>query len=223
MFESGMYTSLKTATVGKGKFLSLFTSKDRFLRYLYCILVGLPIWYVVGVLITFSPEFGKLLGVTEPVKAGNSILFTYAGLIFGDFASGFLSQYLKSRKKIYVIFISLTAFFVLFYLFVTGLSLTMFYALCVLLGVSIGYWAVFVTTGAEQFGTNLRSTVTTTVPNFIRGTVVPISLAFEFLRDYAGMVYSALIVGVICIAVAFWALYHLEETYGKDLNYYENI
>ena len=223
MFESGMYSNLKKSNVGKGKFLSLFTSKERFSRYAYSILVGLPIWYVVGVLVTFSPEFGKVIGVPEPIKAGNSILFTYTGLIFGDFASGFLSQYLKSRKKIYTIFIFLTAFFVSVYLFVNGLSLTMFYGLCVLLGISIGYWAVFVTTASEQFGTNLRSTVTTTVPNFIRGTVVPITLAFEFLRGHVGMIYSALIVGVVCIIIAFWALYHLEETYGKDLDYLEDI
>ena len=163
------------------------------------------------------------MGVSEPVKAGNAILFTYTGLIFGDFASGFLSQYLKSRKKIYIIFISLTAFFILVYLFVHGLSLTMFYGLCILIGISIGYWAVFVTTASEQFGTNLRSTVTTTVPNFIRGTVVPISLAFEFLREHVGMIYSALIVGAVCIIIAFWALYNLEETYGKDLDYLEDI
>jgi len=223
MFESGMYNNLKTSAVGKGKFLSLFTSKDRFVRYLNCILIGLPIWYVVGVLITFSPEFGTVLGVTKPVKAGNSILFTYTGLIFGDFASGFLSQYLKSRKRIYTVFISLTAVFILVYLFVHGLSIEMFYGLCVLLGIAIGYWAVFVTTASEQFGTNLRSTVTTTVPNFIRGTVVPITLAFEFLREPFGMIYSALIVGLVCIIVAFWALYHLEETYGKDLNFLEDI
>ncbi len=223
MYESGMYNSLKTASVGKGKFSALFTSRERFTRYLNCILVGLPIWYVVGVLITFSPEFGKVLGVSEPVKAGNSILFTYTGLIFGDFASGFLSQYLKSRKKIYTIFISLTAAFILVYLFVHGLPIEMFYGLCVLLGIAIGYWAVFVTTASEQFGTNLRSTVTTTVPNFIRGTVVPITLAFNFLREYFGMINSALIVGIVCILIAFWALYHLEETYGKDLNYLEDI
>ena len=223
MFESGMYNNLKSASVGKGKFLSLFTSKDRFSRYVYCILVGLPIWYVVGVLITFSPEFGKVLGVTEPVKAGNSILFTYTGLIIGDFASGFLSQYLKSRKRIYSMFISLTAVFVLLYLFLHGLSLEIFYGLCILLGISIGYWAVFVTTASEQFGTNLRATVTTTVPNFIRGTVVPITLTFEFLREQVGMIYSALIVGIGCILIAFWALYHMEETYGKDLDYLEDI
>ncbi|MEW6702369.1 MAG: MFS transporter [Bacteroidota bacterium] len=223
MFESGMYKSIRTSNVNKGDFLKLFTSKDRFLRYAYCILIGLPIWYVVGILITFSPEFGKVLGVTEPIAAGKSIMYTYTGLIFGDFASGFLSQHLKSRKKVVMIFIALTSVFIFVYLFNRGLSLTMFYTLCVLLGFSIGYWAVFVTTASEQFGTNLRSTVTTTVPNFIRGSVVPLTLAFSYLRNSMGMIYSAVIVGVVSLLIAFLAIYKLEETYGKDLDYLENI
>ncbi|MCX6170794.1 MAG: MFS transporter [Ignavibacteriales bacterium] len=223
MFESGMYKSLESSNVRKGDFLKLFTSRDRFFRYLYCILIGLPIWFVVGILVTFSPEFGKVLGVTEPFKAGNSILFTYSGLIFGDFASGFLSQIIKSRKKVVMIFISLTFLFVLVYLFTSGLTSTMFYGLCVLLGFSIGYWAVFVTTASEQFGTNLRSTVTTTVPNFIRGSVVPITLVFSYLRVSMGMIHAALVVGIISVLIAFFAAYKLEETYGKDLNYLEQI
>jgi MFS family permease len=223
MFESGLYKNLKELNVGKGKFFSLFTSRDRFFRYLNCILIGMPIWFVVGVLITFSPEFGKVLGITDSIVAGKSIMFTYLGLIIGDFASGFLSQFIGSRKKVFRIFISMTAVFILVYLFVLGLSLFLFYLLCVLLGTSIGYWAVFVTTASEQFGTNLRSTVTTTVPNFIRGTVVPITLAFEFLRDYTGMIYSALIVGSVCLILAYLALSNLEETFGKDLNYLEKI
>ena len=223
MFESGMYKSLQTSNVRKGDFLKLFTSKERFLRYMYCILIGLPIWFVVGILITFSPEFGKVLGVSEPIKAGNSILFTYTGLIFGDFASGFLSQIIKSRKRVVMIFIVLTSLSIFVYLFSHGLSLTMFYGLCVLLGFSIGYWAVFVTSASEQFGTNLRSTVTTTVPNFIRGSVVPITLAFSFLRSSMGMIYAALAVGVVSILIALFAAYKLEETYGKDLNFFEDI
>lgn len=223
MYESGMFKSLQTAKVGRGKFLALFTSKDRFLRYAYCILIGLPIWYVVGVLVTFSPEFGKVIGVSEPVVAGKSIMFTYLGLIFGDFTSGFLSQIMRSRKKVIGIFISLTSVIILIYLFINGLSLALFYSLCVLLGFSIGYWAVFVTTASEQFGTNLRATVTTTVPNFIRGSVVPITLAFEALRHSFGMIYSALIVGFICIGIALFALYKLKDTYGTDLNFLEEI
>ena len=223
LFESGMYKSIQVKDIAKGQFIKLFTSKDRFLRYLNCILIGLPIWYVVGVLITFSPEFGKFLGVTEPVVAGKSIMYTYIGLIFGDFISGFLSQIIKSRKKAVTVFVVLTAIFIFVYLFSHGLSLTYFYALCVVLGISIGYWAVFVTTAAEQFGTNLRSTVTTTVPNFIRGSVIPITLAFDLLRKPFGLVYSALIVGIISIIIAFISLYNLKETYGVELDYIEDL
>ncbi len=117
----------------------------------------------------------------------------------------------------------MTAFFISIYLLIDGLSIFMFYTLCVFLGTSIGYWAIFVTTASELFGTNLRSTVTTTVPNFIRGTVVPITLAFEFLRDYTGMIYAALIVGIVCLLLAYYALSKMEETFGKDLNYLEKI
>ena len=223
LFESGMYKSIRTSDVNKGQFLKFFTSKDRFFRYLNCILIGLPIWYVVGVLITFSPEFGKFLGVTGPILAGKSIMFTYIGLIFGDFISGFLSQFLKSRKKAVAIFIVLTGIFVIVYLFSHGLSPVYFYSLCVLLGISIGYWAVFVTTASEQFGTNLRATVTTTVPNFIRGSVIPITLVFGLLRIPFGLVYSALIVGVISVIIAFISLYNLKETYGVELDYVEKI
>jgi MFS family permease len=223
LFESGMYKSIQTSDVNKGQFLKLFTSKDRFFRYLNCILIGLPIWYVVGVLITFSPEFGKFLGVTGPILAGKSIMFTYIGLIFGDFVSGFLSQFMKSRKKAVAIFILLTGIFVLVYLFSHGLSPAYFYSLCIMLGISIGYWAVFVTTASEQFGTNLRATVTTTVPNFIRGSVIPITLFFGLLRIPFGLVYSALIVGVISVIIAFISLYNLKETYGVELDYVEKI
>jgi MFS family permease len=223
MFESGMFNSMKSAEVSKGNFLKLFSSRERFFRYLNCILIGLPIWFVVGVLITFSPEFGKLLGVDGTISAGKAIMFTYIGLIFGDFASGFLSQFLKSRKKIIGIFILLTGIFICVFLFARNYSLFNFYVLCIVIGISIGYWAVFVTTASEQFGTNLRSTVTTTVPNFIRGSVVPITIVFQYLKLEIGMIYSALLVGVICIIVALIALYHLEETFGKELNYLEQI
>jgi MFS family permease len=223
MFESGMYKSIEKTGVSKGNFLKLFTSTERFFKYINCILIGLPIWFVVGVLITFSPEFGKVLGVNGTISAGKAIMFTYIGLIFGDFASGFLSQLIRSRKKVIMLFLLLSLIFILIYLFASKFSLTFFYVLCIALGFAIGYWAVFVTIASEQFGTNIRSTVTTTVPNFIRGSVIPITLLFEFLRGSFGMVYSALTVGIICLIIAFISLYHLKETFGRDLNYIEQI
>ena len=223
MFESGMFSSIKDAAISKGKFLSLFSSRERIKRYVNCILIGLPIWFVVGVLITFSPEFAKVLGYREPILAGRSIMYTYTGLIFGDFISGFFSQYLKSRKKVVAWFLLLSLLFIIIYLFVPGKSSFYFYTLCILLGFAIGYWAVFVTIASEQFGTNMRSTVTTTVPNIVRGAVVPITLAFEFFRYPLGMIYSALTVGLITFGIAFFALYHLSETFEKNLDFLENF
>jgi MFS transporter, putative metabolite:H+ symporter len=223
MFESGMFSNIKDSAVSKGKFLSIFSSHERIKKYVNCILIGLPIWFVVGVLITFSPEFAKVLGYRDPIIAGRSIMYTYTGLIFGDFISGFVSQYLKSRKKVVMWFILISFLFIIIYLFVPGKTSLYFYTLCILLGFAIGYWAVFVTIASEQFGTNMRSTVTTTVPNFVRGAVIPLTLAFEFFRSSFGMVYSALVVGIITLAIALFALYHLTETFGKDLNYIEHI
>ncbi len=223
LFESRMYNSIKLSNVKKGNFFSLFTNKDRFLRYANSILIGLPNWFVIGILITFSPEFAKALGVTGPIKAGNAILFSYLGLTIGDFASGFLSQILKSRKKAILVFVSLTGILSIIYLFSHGLSTFEFYFLCTLIGIANGYWAVFVMSASEQFGTNLRATVTTTVPNFIRGSVIPITLAFSFLRGSLGIIYSTLAVGTVVFIIAFTSLYFLRETYGVDLDYIEDI
>ncbi len=222
MFESGMFEHIKrNETVKKGDFFSLFTSWARFKRFANCVLIGLPIWFVVGVLITFSPEFGKALGYTDPIVAGRAIMFTYTGLIFGDLISGFLSQYFRTRKKIIGSFIIATALVVIVFLFLPVDSSIYFYGLCIALGVAIGYWAVFVTIASEQFGTNIRATVTTTVPNIVRGAVVPITLAFEYLRHYIDKVPAALIVGGVVFAIAWYALHNLSETFGKDLNYVE--
>jgi len=222
MFESGIFKTVKTAGIVKGKFTSLFTSRDRFFRYLNCILIGLPIWFVVGVLVTLSPEFGKLLGYHDPIVAGRSVMFTYTGLIFGDFLSGFVSQLIKSRKKVVLFFLMSTLVFILIYLYLPGKSAAYFYSLCFALGFSIGYWAVFVTVASEQFGTNLRATVTITVPNFVRGAVVIFVSAFKWLIPVVGMVNSALIVSVVSVVIAMVSLYNLHETFGRDLDFLES-
>jgi hypothetical protein len=213
----------KEADVRKGAFHELFTDRKRFIKYAKCILIGGPLWFVVGILITFSPEFAKSMGISEPISAGTAVMYCYIGLAGGDFLSGLVSQLLKSRKKAITIFMSVSTFFILVYLFYNHFGSLYFYTMCILLGLSAGYWAVFVTNASEQFGTNLRATVTTTVPNFVRGGVVPMSIAFQFLRQYTGMVYSALIIGAVVTIIAFIALAKMEETYGKDLNYVEMI
>ncbi len=221
VFESGLFMKIKEQAVERGNFLMLFTNSTRLKKFIGCILIGLPIWFVIGILITFSPEFAKALGVTGEVVAGDAVMYSYLALAVGDFGSGFISQIFQSRKKIVLVFILLTLASIVFYLFLPFKSVTFFYIACAGLGFATGYWALFVTIAAEQFGTNLRSTVATTVPNFIRGTVVPITLAFRFLRGEMGIIYGALIVGVITIIIAVIALRSIDETFSRDMNFVE--
>ncbi|MEI7897654.1 MAG: MFS transporter [bacterium] len=222
MFESGMFAAVKSnKSVRKGDFFSLFTSRKRFLKYLQCILIGLPMWFVVGILVMFSPEFAVKLGVNGSVSAAKSIMFCYSGLVVGDLISGFSSQYFRSRKRIVLIFLLAAATMAGVYLNSHDLPVSLFYALVFIMGISIGYWAVFVTIASEQFGTNLRATVTTTVPNFVRGGVVVITLSFEALKGSFGVQGAAAMVGGFTFAMGLVALYFMEETYLKDLNYLE--
>lgn len=221
VFESGLFVKLKEKGIQRGNVWMLFNNRQRFVKYLKCILIGLPIWYVVGILITFSPEFGKALGITEPVEAGKAVMFAFSGQVLGDIVSGLLSQYFRSRKKVVFMFILLSLCFVLVYLLIPANNLTLFYAVCTLLGFANGYWTLFITIGAELFGTNLRATVATTVPNFVRGAVIPLTALFIQFRTSFGLIYSALIIGILTIAVALVALSFLDETFHKDLNYVE--
>ncbi len=219
--ESGMFSEMKTGGVSRGNFFSLFTDRSRFAKYLNSILIGVPTWFVVGILITFSPEFGKILKITGTVSAGNSVMFCYLGLVFGDLASGMISQYLKSRKKVVYSFIIMTVGGIIAYFLLNGASTGAFYGVCTLLGFASGYWAIFITIAAEQFGTNLRATVATTVPNFVRGMVVPITLIFQLARRHFSIETSAIMVGSVCVIVSLIALHRLEETFHKELDYYE--
>jgi MFS family permease len=221
MVESGMFNQMKSKGISQGNFMALFSSRNRFYRYINSILIGIPTWFVVGILITFSPEFARALKVSGTVSAGNAVMFCYLGLVFGDFASGLLSQLLKSRKKVIFIFLLLTVVGVIGYFQTSGMAPSSFYAVCTFLGFASGYWAIFVTVAAEQFGTNLRATVATTVPNFVRGMVVPITLLFQWTRQYLGLELGAVAVGTVCLLLALFSLYHLDETFHKDLDYFE--
>lgn len=222
VFESGLFMKMKEVAVQKGNFFMLFTNSVRLRKFIGCILIGLPIWYVIGILITFSPEFARELGIDGEIVAGDAVMYSYLALAVGDFGSGFISQMFRSRKKIVFVFILLTLASIVFYLFLPFKTVFFFYIACAFLGFATGYWALFVTIAAEQFGTNLRSTVATTVPNFIRGTVVPITLSFKFLRGEVGIIYGALIVGVITIIIAVIALRSIDETFSRDMNFLEN-
>lgn len=219
--ESGMFKGMEESTVSRGNFLALFTSRDRFGRFLHSILIGLPSWFVVGVLITFSPEFAKILNIQGQVSAGNAVMYCYMGLVAGDLASGMLSQLLRSRKKVILLFLVLTVAAVGAYFGASGVSAATFYLICGLLGFGIGYWAIFVTVAAEQFGTNLRATVATTVPNFVRGMTVPITVLFQMARKPLGIETGALVVGIATLAIALFSLSRLQETFHKDLDFFE--
>ena len=221
--ESSMFRGMTTSAVSRGNFLALFTSRNRFGRFLHSILIGLPSWFVVGVLITFSPEFARTLNVQGAVNAGNAVMYCYLGLVAGDLASGLLSQLFRSRRKVVLLFLVLTVGAVGAYFAASGVTAATFYLICGLLGFGIGYWAIFVTVAAEQFGTNLRATVATTVPNFVRGMTVPITMLFQLARKPLGIETGALAVGGICLAVALFSLWRLEETFHKDLDYFEEF
>ena len=219
--ESGLFKDVKDSTVQRGNIWMLFTNAGRFKKYVCCILIGLPLWFVVGVLITFSPEFGKALNATGLLNAGKGVMYCYIGIAVGDIVAGLLCQLLRSRKKVMFMFLVLTAIAISVYLSAEGLSPETFIWLSLFLGFASGYWATFVTIASEQFGTNLRATVTTTVPNFVRGSVVAVTISFQFLKGEVGILQSAMIVGAVCLFIALVALSQLKETFNKDLDYVE--
>lgn len=221
--ESSMFKNLHQAPVSKGNFFILFQDSKRFFKYLNCIFIGLPIWFMIGVLVSLSEKFAAVLQVQGDVKTSTAIMFAYIGLSVGDLLSGALSQVLRSRKKVVFAYLIISVCIICIYLFIQNIDSNLFYFLCFLLGAGTGYWALFVTIASEQFGTNIRSTVTNTVPNFVRGSVIPITLSFKYLADPSrlGIVYSALLIGAICMILAFISLSRLQETFSKDLDYFE--
>ncbi|MES2733535.1 MAG: MFS transporter [Bacteroidota bacterium] len=223
--ESGMFGKAKETSASRGNFFALFTNAERFGKYMRCILIGIPLWFVVGILITFSPEFGIVLGVQEKVNAGAAVACCYAGIVLGDIISGTLSQFLKSRIKVVYLYLFLNALAITAYFLLNQVSLTVFYTACFTLGITVGYWVIFMTIATEQFGTNIRATVTTTVPNFVRGAVVPLTFLFTWLKQYEslGIIGAGILVAVLSLLVAFFALRGIKETFSKDLNYTEEM
>lgn len=224
--ESGMYQKTVESGDVRGNFFSLFTERNRFIKYAQCILIGIPLWFLVGVLITFAPEFAKALQVENAamITAGKAIAWCYGGLVVGDIGSGLLSQWLRSRKKVMFIFLSFSLVMIFVYLNAFRISVDLFYLLCFVMGVSVGYWVIFVTIAAEQFGTNIRATVTTTVPNFVRGSLPPIIIFYQYFRDQifeGDVLKSGMIVGFLLSVLSLLALWKLRETFSADLNYTE--
>jgi putative MFS transporter len=223
LFESGMFERTKdTLDVQRGNFLKLFTQKERFFRYIKTILVGLPVWYVIGIIVFFSNKFADALHVHGEVKVGKAVMYHYMGASIGAFATGLLSQYLKSRKKaLLTALIGLVITIPVLFL-MDGISSGMFYFMLFIIGIPNGYWSVFVTNAAEEFGTNMRATVTTTAPNFVRGATVLLTLSFSYLSaDNTHTIRASVIIGIVVIAIAIYACITMNETYHKDLDYIE--
>jgi MFS family permease len=222
IFESGMYTEMHGKDLRRGDFFMLFNNGERLKKYLACIAIGLPVWFVVGVLIALSEHFAAVKTITgDKIEAGKSVLYSYIGLSIGDLLSGILSQVLKSRRKVVMFYLLFTIVVVLYYIYTPAMTSGLFYFICLLLGAATGFWALFVTIASEQFGTNLRSTVTNTVPNFVRGSVVLITLSFKSLQHSLGANTAALIVGAVCIGFSLFSVWYLKETFSKDLDYFE--
>lgn len=221
VLESGMFSSLETKNVQKGKISMLFNNAARFRRYLYCLCIGLPIWFVVGVLVTQAPEIGEALHAQTALSAGKGVMFTYLGISLGDFLAGWMAQIFKSRRKVVFIYQLLILIFSCIYLTRQGITEIEFLWLAFFMGLGVGYWATFITIAAEQFGTNIRSTVTTTAPNFVRGALIPSTLLYGVLVNWVGIIPAAMIMIVLLSLIAIFALTRLKESFAKDLDFVE--
>ncbi|RYD51072.1 MAG: MFS transporter [Sphingobacteriales bacterium] len=221
VFESGMFHAIKETAVSRGNFFQFFTRWHRFRRYLLCILIGLPTWFVIGILVTFSKEYGEQMGLSGPVEPSRAVLFAYIGIALGDVASGFLSNVLRSRKKALFVFYSLTTVFLVLWLGQRGGRPETLYWLSGLLGFGCGFWAIFVTVAAESFGTNLRATAATTIPNMVRGTLPLFTAYMALLEPRLGLLNAASVVAASTMVITFIAAALLDETYGRDLAFTE--
>lgn len=222
--ESGMFSKVKEQNVNLGDFRMFFNNAIRFKKYMLAILIGLPTWYVIGILVNQSDKFAEQLFNSKTIDSGRSIMFAYSGIAIGDILIGLVSQQLKSRKKALLLFYTFTILSVSFFFSPLNNSDASMYGVCAVMGFSAGFWAIFVTMGAEQFGTNLRATAATTIPNMVRGALPLINLMFLnlFQKTWGWeLVISGIVTGVVTITITLVAFYFTEETFSKDLNFIE--
>ena len=222
VFESTMFHEVKKLDVKRGNFLMFFNNRERAKKYFISILIGLPTWYVIGVLVTFSDKFGEAFKLQDAIAPGKAIMFAYIGISIGDIVIGFVSHWLRSRKKALYVFYALTALFIVLFFLQDGGSSSTMYAICAGLGFATGFWAIFVTMAAEQFGTNLRATAATTVPNMVRGALPLMILLFQWLRTFMPYATAGWITGLVIMVITVFAAAAAQETYGKDLAYVEH-
>ncbi|MCU0339502.1 MAG: MFS transporter [Spirosomaceae bacterium] len=221
VLESGLFLKMKQQHVAKGNYFFFFSSWRRFTKYARCVAIGIPTWFIVGILATFGNEFGKALGIAEPISPGKCVMFIYFGLTAGDFISGPLSQWLQSRRKAIIYLMIFSAVFAAAYLYAGANSAATLYVICFFAGLCTGYIGLYLMMVAELYGTNLRATATTSVPSIVRGMVIPMTLTFQAFKPSFGTLGAAAALGVICYGVAFWSLAHTEETFGKELEFTE--
>jgi putative MFS transporter len=218
--ESSLYRGLSDKHVSRGNFLMFFNNRERFVRYMRCILIGLPAWYIIGVLVTFSDKFGTELGIPG-IDPGRAIMYLYLAIAFGDMSVGLLSQWLRSRKKALLIFYGVTAVFILLFFLQRGGSATCFYWICAGLGYGTGFTVVYITMSAEQFGTNLRASAAISIPNMVRGALPLILLLFKFARGYLGYLTGAWVTGLFLMVIGVVAAIYTKDSFGRDLDFVE--
>ncbi len=223
VFESNLFNEMKSTNISKGNFFMLFNNRNRLRRYLLNVLIGLPTWLCIGILVTFSKEFGEAMGIKEKIDPGKAIMFAYVAISIGDILIGFVSQYFKSRKIALFIFYGITLLFlVLYFTVLWNSTANMMYFICAGIGFGTGFWAIFVTMAAEQFGTNIRSTATTTIPNMVRGMLAVFILPmFRFFENFTNYIQAGIITSLIIMTISTIAVFLVKETYGKDLNFIE--
>jgi MFS family permease len=219
--ESGLYTNVKHTGIQRGNFTMFFTNPERFARYIKCILIGVPAWYVIGILVTFADQFATALHI-EGVDPGTAIMYLYLAIAAGDFSVGWLCEALKSRKKTLFIFYAITMVFVALYFLQQGGSAQKFYIICAGMGYGVGFNVVYVTLGVEQFGTNLRASAAISIPNMVRGSLTLVLLLFKFARTFFNdIVTGGWVTGLMIFAVGTIAAVSLKESYGKELDFIE--
>ncbi|GAA4450491.1 MFS transporter [Rurimicrobium arvi] len=221
--ESGMFARIREDKVVRGGFLRFLLVRKNFVAYVRCIFIGIPIWFTIGIIVTMATELASALHISGVVKGSTAVMYHYIGASAGAFLCGILSQTLRSRKKALLIALLALAATIGVLFAATGASSSFFYWMLLIIGIPNGYWSVFMSTASEQFGTNIRATVTTTIPNFVRGTIVGVSAIFVYLSQEQswGFVKAAMVIGSVLISTALIATMRSEDTFGKNLDFIE--
>lgn len=218
--ESSMFARSRAESRGRGG-LAIFRQWKTAKRFLLSLAIGLPIFFVLLIIAPFAPEIGAALAPGHAVTAAVGTGAVAVGLTLGDVFSGLLSQKLRSRKRPIAINLGLLSVLLLIFFFVPIPGDKPFSLLIVALGVAAGYFVLFLTNAAEQFGTNLRGTAAISAPNIMRAMVIPMTILMKGLSPSVGLRGALVIISGVSIAIALLALRALPETFGRDLDFDE--